>query len=378
MKNNERLQKWRLVLGGKADPEGQVELNGQQQGMSDTLDALYDSDRKGGLGRSVPNVNRWLGDIRTYFPRSVVQLMQRDALERLGLDRMLLEPELLATVEADVHLVGILLGLNKILPARSRETARQVVRQLVQELEKRLRQPLEQAIRGSLHRAARTYRPRPTDIDWHRTIRKNLRHYQADYQTIIPERLVGYRRQEQQQRHLILLIDQSGSMAESVVHAGVLSCIMASLRSIDTRVIAFDTSVVDLSAHLQDPVDLLFATQLGGGTDIARALAYAEPLIANPRDTIVVLLTDLFEGGNVQAMFRRIERIHRGGAQLITLLALSNTGLGAYDHQHAERLGQLGIPTFGCTPDQFPALMAAAIGRQPLNPSYFGGIENPS
>jgi uncharacterized protein with von Willebrand factor type A (vWA) domain len=366
MENNERLQKWRLILGGKADPQGEIALGEQQQGMSDTLDALYDSERKGGLGRSVPNVNRWLGDIRTYFPRSVVQLMQRDALERLGLDRMLLEPELLATVEADVHLVATLLSLNKILPDRSRETARQVVRQLVEQLEKRLRQPLEQAIRGSLHRSARTYRPRPADIDWHRTIRKNLRHYQADYQTVIPERLVGYRRQRQQLRHLILLIDQSGSMAESVVHAGVLSCIMASLPSIRTQVVAFDTSVVDLTEHLHDPVDLLFATQLGGGTDIARALAYVEPLITNPHDTIVVLLTDLFEGGNAREMFRRLERIHHSGAQLITLLALSDEGVGAYDHQHAERLGQLGIPTFGCTPDQFPELMAAAISRQPL------------
>ncbi|RME96982.1 MAG: hypothetical protein D6772_11045, partial [Bacteroidetes bacterium] len=160
MDTNERLQKWRLILGGKADPAGEVALNGQMQGMSDTLDALYDSERKGGLGRSVPNVNRWLGDIRTYFPRSVVQLMQRDALERLGLDRMLLEPELLASVEPDVHLVGTLLSLNKILPDRSRETAREVVRKLVKELEEHLRQPLEQAVRGSLHRAARTYRPR--------------------------------------------------------------------------------------------------------------------------------------------------------------------------------------------------------------------------
>jgi Mg-chelatase subunit ChlD len=362
----EHLQKWRLILGAKADPDGDVEMGEKLQGMSNTLDALYDSEKKGGLGNSVPNVNRWLGDIRRYFPRSVVQIMQRDALERLGLNRMLLEPELLAAVEPDVHLVGTLLSLAKILPDRSRETARQLVKQVTQELEKRLRQPLLQAIRGSLHRAARTRRPRPGDIDWKQTILKNLKHYQPKYKSIIPAELRGYARRQQQLRHLILLIDQSGSMAESVVHAGVLSCIMASLRSIKTQVIAFDTNVVDLTEHLTDPVELLFATQLGGGTDINRALTYVEPLVSRPRDTIMVLLSDLFEGGNVSEMFRRIARLQATGLQFICLLALSDEGAGAYDHGHAQQLGQMGIPTFAATPDQFPEIMAAAIQRESL------------
>ncbi|MCB0635977.1 MAG: VWA domain-containing protein [Lewinella sp.] len=364
--HNEHLRKWRLILGGKADPAGEVELGGNAAAMSDTLDALYDSDRKKGLGPSAPNVNRWLGDIRRYFPKSVVQILQRDALERLGLDRMLLEPELLASVEPDVHLVGTLLSLNKVLPDRSRETARQLVRQVTEDLEKRLRQPLVQAIRGSLHRAARTRRPRPSDIDWRQTIRVNLRHYLPEHQTIIPVQLIGYARRQHQLRHVILLIDQSGSMAASVVYAGVLSCIMASLRSLQTRVVAFDTSVVDLSEHLDDPVDLLFATQLGGGTDIGRALAYAEKQVSAPRDTIMVLLSDLFEGGNNRIFRERIARLHATGLQFITLLALNDEGAAAYDHDNAQYLAQLGIPAFACTPDQFPSLMASAIQREDL------------
>lgn len=359
--NNEHLQKWRLILGGKADPEGEVLLSGQQQGMSNTLDALYDSDRKGGLGKSVPNVNRWLGDIRTYFPTSVVQFMQRDAFERLGLDRMLLEPELLASVEPDVQLVGTLLSLNKILPDRSRETARQLVKRVTQQLEEQLRQPLTQAIRGSLNRANRTNRPRPSDIDWRRTIHKNLKHYQTDLGTIIPESLVGYARRRHQLKDVILLIDQSGSMADSVVYAGVLSCIMASMRSLQTQVIAFSTDIADLTEHLSDPVDLLFATQLGGGTDIARALAYAEQRITRPSDTILILLSDLFEGGNAKAMLERAQRIKHSGVNFITLLALSNEGTGVYDHDHAQFFSNMGIPAFGCTPDKFPVLMSAAI-----------------
>lgn len=364
--NDEHLRKWRLILGAKSDPDGEVGMGEELTGMSNTLDALYDSEKKGGLGRSVPNVNRWLGDIRRYFPTPVVQIMQRDALERLGLNRMLLEPELLAAVVPDIHLVGTLLSLSKILPDRSRETARQLVRIVTEELEKRLRQPLVQAIRGSLHRAARTRRPRPGDIDWNQTIRLNLKHYQPEYKTIIPEQLRGYARRQNQLRHLILLIDQSGSMAESVVYAGVLSCIMASLRSIKTQVIAFDTSVVDLTEHLHDPVDLLFATQLGGGTDINQALAYCEPLIQQPRDTIFVLLSDLFEGGNVREMFQRIARLQASGLQFICLLALNDEGLGVYDSGNAQQLAQMGIPAFACTPDQFPDLMAAAIQRESL------------
>lgn len=362
----EHLRKWRLILGGKADPEGTVSLEGEAAAMSDVLDALYDSDRKKGLGASAPNVNRWLGDIRRYFPKSVVQIMQRDALERLGLDRMLLEPELLASVEPDVHLVGTLLSLSKILPDRSRETARQIVRQVTEELEKRLRQPLIQAIRGSLHRAARTRRPRPADIDWRQTIRVNLRHYLPEYRTIIPEQLIGYSRRRHQLRQVILLIDQSGSMASSVVYAGVLSSIMAGLHSLHTRVIAFDTSVVDLSEHLADPVDLLFATQLGGGTNIGRALAYVEPLITQPKDTILVLLSDLFEGADQQVFRERVQRLLGTGLQFIALLALNDDGMVSYDHEQAEFLARLGVPAFACTPDQFPSLMASAIEREDL------------
>lgn len=374
----DHIHKWRLILGGKADPDGSIDMGEELQGMSNTLDALYDSEKKGGLGASVPNVNRWLGDIRRYFPTSVVQIMQRDALENLGLNRMLLEPELLSAVVPDVHLVGTLLSLSKILPDRSRETARELVRQVTEELEKRLKQPLLQAIRGSLHRAARTNRPRPGDIDWNQTIRKNLRHYQPDYNSIIPVELRGYARRQHQLRHLILLIDQSGSMAESVVHAGVISCIMASLRSIKTQVIAFDTSVVDLTEHLPEPVDLLFATQLGGGTDISRALTYAEPLVSRPKDTIMVLLSDLFEGGNAAEMFQRIARLQATGLQFICLLALSDEGVGAYDQNNAQQLAQMGIPAFACTPDEFPDVMAAAIEGESLSRWAKGGNSSQS
>ncbi len=360
------LEKWRLILGQKADSEQEVSLNTTQQGMDNVLEALYDSQRQGALGSSSPHVNRWLGDIRRYFPKAVVQVMQRDALERLGLTQLLLEPELLAGVEPDVHLVGALLSLNKALPDKTRETARMVVKKVVDDLEKKLRNPLREAVQSALHRSIRNRRPRTSEIDWRRTIYQNLKHYQPDLQTIIPEHLVGFGRKGHALRHVILLLDQSGSMAGSVVYAGIFGAVLASIRSVQTNVVAFDTAVVDLTEHQHDPVELLFGTQLGGGTDIAKALGYAETLVRVPQDTILVLISDLFEGGDRAALFKKAAALRRAGVSVITLLALSDEGAPAYDHDNAAVFGALDIPAFACTPQLFPGMMAAAIRKRDL------------
>lgn len=360
----EHLERWRLILGKKSDPEAEVPLSGSQAGMDDVLDALYDSQRQGGLGSSSPNINRWLGDIRRYFPSPVVQVMQRDALERLGLQQMLLEPELLASIEPDVHLVGALLSLHKVLPDKTRDTARQVVRRVVEDLEKKLRLPLREAVQRALRSHTHTRRPRPQDIDWHRTIRRNLRHYQPTLRTLIPEILVGYARQGQALRHVILLVDQSGSMAGSVVYAGVLGAVLASVHSLTTHIVLFDTAVTDLSQLRHDPVELLFGAQLGGGTDINKALGYAQTLIQSPQDTILVLVSDLFEGGHRADMLKKVHALCQAGVQMIALLALDDQGAPAYDHDNAAAFSALGIPTFACTPDRFADLMAAAIARR--------------
>jgi Mg-chelatase subunit ChlD len=308
-------------------------------------------------------VVRWLGDIRTYFPATVVQVMQKDALERLGLQQMLMEPELLATVEPDIHLVSTLLSLNKVMPNKTKETARQVVRRVVAELERKLANPLRQAVTGSLSRSVRRRRPRHQDIDWHRTIRANLKHYQPEWQTVIPETRIGFGRHGSSLRDIILCIDQSGSMAASMVYASIFGAVLASIRAVNTSLIVFDTSVVDLTEVLSDPVELLFSTQLGGGTDINRALGYCQGLIRNPQETILVLISDLYEGGNRADLLRRTASIVASGAQMITLLALDNGGAPSYNHQIAAQYAGLGIPCFACTPDLFPDLMAAAIKR---------------
>ncbi|MDG4824428.1 VWA domain-containing protein [Asanoa sp. WMMD1127] len=375
----ERRRRWRLALGEPAD-ESLGQPGGRDAAMDAAMAALYDRGpngegqgeaegkrRTGGLGASAPRVARWLGDIREYFPQSVVRVMQTDAIERLNLTRLLLEPEMLSAVEPDVHLVGTLLSLNSVMPDKTRDLARQVVRKVVDDLEKRIAQKARAAVTGALNRASRIERPRHGDIDWNRTIHANLRHYQAEYRTVVPERLIGYgRRGNAVQRDVILCVDQSGSMASSVVYSGVFASVLASLRTLRTSLVVFDTSVVDLTDHLSDPVEVLFGTQLGGGTDINRAIAYSQRLVTRPRDTIFVLVSDLYEGGVRDEMLRRVADLVGAGVQVVALLALSDDGAPSYDHDNAAALGALGVPAFACTPDVFPDLMAAAIQRHDL------------
>ncbi len=383
--DDERMRRWRLVLGG--DSGMTAPLSGADAGVDAALGALYDSGgdgsgqggrggqggqpgtrRQAGLGASAPRVARWLGDIRSYFPASVVQVMQKDAIERLGLTRLLLEPEMLDAVEPDVHLVGTLLSLSRVIPERARESARAIVRAVTRDLERRLAQRTRSAVTGALNRASRTSRPRrPADIDWDRTIRANLRNYLPEQRTIVPERLVGYARKQQAvARDVVLCLDQSGSMASSVVYAGVFGAVLASIGSLRTSVVAFDTSVADLTEQLSDPVDVLFGTQLGGGTDINQAVSYCQRLITRPASTIFILISDLFEGGDRDAMLRRIADMTAAGIQVIALLALSDDGAPGYDHENAAALAGLGVTAFACTPDAFPDLMAAAIERRDI------------
>ncbi|HET8843571.1 MAG TPA: VWA domain-containing protein, partial [Ktedonobacteraceae bacterium] len=303
----ERLRRWRLVLGkdaqdglgggpGEGDGEGGAagtfgQLVGDDRGMDNVLEALYNSERSAGLGKSSPNVARWLGDIRTYFPTSSVQLMQKDALERLNLTQMLLEPEMLETVDADVHLVANLLSLSRVIPEKTKDTARAVVRKVVEDLERKLANPLVQAVRGSLNRAVRNYRPRPNEIDWNQTIRANLKNYLPDKRTIIVEKLIGHGHKRSSLRDIVLCVDQSGSMGTSVVYSGIFGAVLASIKAVSTRMVVFDTAVVDLTEDLQDPVDILFGVQLGGGTDINRALGYCQQIISRPTQTVLVLIT---------------------------------------------------------------------------------------
>ncbi len=366
---DDRAVRWRLVLG---DPDNDAPgLDGDAGCMDRALATLYDggSDdrRSAGLGKSAPRVARWLGDIRQYFPSTVVRVLQQDAFERFDLQQLLLEPEMLEAVEPDIHLLANIISLRSVIPDASKDSARQVVRKLVDEIMERLHNPMVQAIKGALNRAARTRRPRHNDIDWLRTIRANLKNYQQDYNTIIPEQLIGFGRKGQSlTQDIVLCVDQSGSMATSVVYSSIFAAVLASIRTVSTRLVVFDTAVVDLTEQLSDPVDVLFGTQLGGGTDINRAVTYCEQYMQRPADTTLVLITDLYEGGNARELVKRIGKLVDRGVNVITLLALSDEGAPVYHQELAAQIGRFEVPVFACTPDLFPELMANALQRNDI------------
>jgi Mg-chelatase subunit ChlD len=366
----ERLRRWQLAIGD----EDQAGLSERDARLSAALSALYSapsrSRGRGGLGASSPKVARWLGDIREFFPTSIVQIIQKDAFERLNLKSLMLEPEFLSTLEADVHLVADLMSLRSAIPEKTRNTARQVVRKVVDELMARLQHKTHETLRGALNRSRRTRRPRYADIDWPRTIGANLRHYQAEHGSIVPETLVGHSRTSRTQAnvdYVVLCVDQSGSMASSVVYASIFAAVMASVPGLSTKLICFDTAIVDLTEELSDPVQVLFGVQLGGGTDISAALAYCEQRIEHPSKTHLILITDLYEGGDAKSMLARVAALKRSGVNIIVLLALSDDGHPGYHANHAEQIAAMDCPVFACTPDQFPELMAAALTRQDIS-----------
>jgi len=369
----ERMRRWRLILGRDADSLGQP--GGEDGALDRLLEQLYEpgyerGSRRGpgyGYGRSIPKAAQWFAEIKSLFPETAVDIIQKDAMQRLDLVSLLQDPAFLETVQPDVQLVAQLLAMKNYIPEVARENARKLVRQLVEQLMQRYQPPMEQSVRGALNRARRNHRPRASEIDWGATVRKNLKHWQPEQRVIFPERLVGYGRKQRRARQVILCVDQSGSMASSVIYSSIFAAVISSMPTVRTHLVVFDTEVVDLTEALQDPVDMLFGIQLGGGTDIARAMQYCEGLIGNPAETQLILISDLYEGGSRQALLQSAQRIIAGGTNLITLLALSDEGAPVSDRHMAAQFTALGSPAFACTPDLFPALMATALERRDLH-----------
>jgi len=378
MTNDTNLKRWRLMLGGDESDGTGYELDGDDIQKDMALSALYDYEireekffypveggKQGGNGSSSPSIARWLGDIRRYFPKQVVDIIQDDALKHPKLkDKLMLEPEILEQATPNVHLIATLMELGKLIPSKTKETARVVIQKVVKELMEKLENRMIEAINGALSKSVTNHRPKLSEINWHKTILKNLHHYQPDYNTIIPQKLYGYGRKNRKTlKDIILCIDQSGSMGTSIVYSGIFGAVMASLPTVRTQMVVFDTQIVDLTEELSDPVELLFGVQLGGGTDINKALTYCQSLVTRPNDTIFVFISDLEEGGSPQGMLDKIQALKQSGVEVITLLALNDDGKPYYSKANAKAIAKLQVPVFACTPEIFPDLMATAISK---------------
>ncbi len=382
MDKEEKMQRWRLILGQDSQSRfakmGSGGLTEQQDLMDLALAAIYDrtesggfgsGGRGGGSGPSNPQVTRWLGDVRTLFDKDLVKVIQGDAMTRCGLKQLIFEPELLENLEPDVNLASTILLLKDQVPKRSKESVRLFIRKIVEEVNKLLEQDVRRAVTASVNRRKHSPIPSAAALDYKRTISRNLKHYHPELGTIVPEHFYFFDRTSTTAANkwtVILDIDQSGSMGESVIYSSIVSCILASMASIKTRIVAFDTNVVDLTEKSEDPVDLLFGFQLGGGTNIDQSVAYCQQFIENPSKTLFFLISDLEEGGNRAAFLRRMEEMKESGVTVVCLLALAEGGKPYYDAQMAQKVAGLSIPCFACNPQMLPTLLERALKGQDL------------
>lgn len=376
MTHEERIARWRLILGSESqqqfDGMGGVCLNEEQFLMDQALAAIYGGpgERFSGAGKgpSSPHISKWLGDLRSLFDSEIVAVVQNDAIERQGLKQLLLEPEMLEKLEPDLNLASTLLMLKDQIPKKSKEAARQFIRRIVEEMNRMLENDIRRAVTAALNRRSHSPLPSASAIDFPMTIRRNLKNYDPQLGTVVPEKVWFYDRSSRVNRwNVILDIDQSGSMGQSVMYSSIMACILASMTAVQTHVVAFDTQIMDLTHLCQDPVDLLFGFQMGGGTDIAKSVAYCQTLVESPSRTLFFLISDLMEGGNRAALLRRVEEMKESGVTVIVLLAIQDGGKPVYDEQTAQRIAGMGIPCFACSPEKLPQLLERAMKGQDLS-----------
>ena len=391
MDTNDRLRRWRLILGSEAQKRMEGMGDGpdlsQEDLMMDTaLDAIYNRDMKfgfgggAGKGASSPQISRWLGDVRTLFDKDIVKIIQSDAMERCGLKQLIFEPELLENIEPDMHMASMILTLKDQIPKQSKENAREFIRKIVEQINALLETDLKRAVTASINRKLHSPIPSASALDFQTTIRKGIKDYNTKLKKIIPQKYYFFERSATTAANkytVILDIDQSGSMGESVIYSSIMSCILASMSAIKTKVVAFDTNIVDLSEKCEDPIDLLFGFTLGGGTDIEKSIKYCTKYIENPKKTIFFLISDLEEGGNRAGLLRRLTEMKEDGVIVICLLAISDSGKPYYDANMAQRIANNGIPCFAAAPQMLPRLLEKAMKNEDMSEFTTGkfGVE---
>lgn len=347
-----------MLLGPDLDENQDLNLNEHESALDQLLQTVYGDKAAAGFGRSQVRIRKWLEGIRANFPPEIVRIMQTDALERQGTKEMLLEPELLERIEPSVSLVSSILQLHQLLPEKTKKAAYLLVSKLVQDIERKLKLNLIQAAQNSRDRKSKAGSPGSSRLDWRKTIARNLKNIQQDRITLIPDQWFVFRKSNHIPE-LFIVVDKSESMIESAIYASIIGSVLASLKSIHTHLIFFDTEILDLSDQYADPVELLFSIPFGGGTDIAQAVAYAERQIRNPSQCLFFLITDLYEGGHKKDLLKSMELMVSQGVNLTCLLSLSDEGKPDYNQTLAHELANLGIPCFSCPPDKFPELISS-------------------
>ena len=357
----EMLSRWRLVLGQFADDN--LPLEGSDGDADDALSFLYDREygsgrdirqgQSGGRGASILTVPQWISKVKTLFPKQTADILQKDALNKYGIDEMLTDPDVLKNLSPDIDLLGKLLSFRNIIPSKTRHMADEIIRKCVEEIQKKLETNVRRCFYGKKLSSTQSYYKIFRNFNFRKTIEQNLKNYSPEFNTIIPRRLYFSNTVKRYNPwDIIILVDQSGSMCNSVIYSAVIAGIFAKLPFLRTNLAVFDTSVVDLSEYVSDAAELLMKVQLGGGTDIFKALCYGESLIHHPAKTIVILITDLYEGGDIRHLYRKCSDILEGGSKLFVLPALDYDGEPSYNRPAAKYIAAMGADVAAVTPEK--------------------------
>jgi Mg-chelatase subunit ChlD len=377
------LARWRLVLGKSAEGHG-IGCGGDARAerIEGLVGFLFEpggegargaaggrgrggrrsSDRTGGRGPSQLTVPEWVDAVNELFPRQSKEVMQKELVRRRGIADLMEKPELLEKIEPNLELVKTLLTHRELLNPKTRGLARKIIDRVVEELKRKMQVQVEQAITGALRRDRHSPRKVFRNLDLKTTLRRNLRHYDARSGKLLVDRLYFYAAERKKRPwHVIVVVDQSGSMLDSAIFSAVMASIFAELPAVTTSLILFDTQVVDLSDKVGLPVDVLLSIQLGGGTDITHALMYANGLVRQPRRTIVVLITDFYEGRDERDLIAQTRLMADGGVRMIGLGALGYDARPAFNRATAGKLRKVGMDILACTPEKLAESMAQII-----------------
>ena len=385
MSDPHTLARWRLVLGKAAEPHGigcagdaDAERVEQLVGFLFEPGEGADSgpgpagkggrggrssrDRTGGRGPSQLTVPDWVDAVNELFPQQSKEVMQKELVRRRGIAELMEKPELLEKIEPNLELVKTLLTHRELLNPKTRVLARKIIEKVVEELRRKMQVQVEQAITGAIRRDRHSPRRVFRNLDLKTTLRRNLRNYDRDSGKLLVDRLFFYAAERKKKPwHVIVVVDQSGSMLESAIFSAVMASIFAELPAVTTSLVLFDTQVVDLSDKVGQPVDVLLSVQLGGGTDITQALMYANTLVRQPRRTIVVLITDFYEGRPEGELVAQTRLMADGGVRMIGLGALGYDARPAYNRTTAQKLRKVGMDVLSCTPERLAECMAEII-----------------
>ena len=360
------VNRWRLILGGLSDK--QLSFSGSARDvasfmdMEQLLDYLYSrsqgddvrtGNRGGSLDPSVISAAEWITKVRTLFPKKTAEIMEKHALEEFHMTELLTDNDVLRKITPDMDLLKTVLQLKHLMKGEVLETARDIARQVAEELRKKLENDVRRSILGRIDRNSSSPVHSARNLDINKTIRRNLKNFDTDSQQLILKDIYFSNRvKKYNNKRVIIAIDESGSMTGSIIHSAVMAQIIASLPFAELKLVIFDTSVVDLSDYADDPAQILMSVQLGGGTDIGKAAAYCEQLIAAPLQTAVIIVTDLYEGAQEKYLLNTSRNIITSGAKLSFLTALDEEANPAFDRTLGQKLADMGAFVGAMTPEQ--------------------------